>query len=203
MNLMTFSKFNIYDHVGYLVVGAVGILLFYFNLTLLNITWFPKFDLSTFIIWVIIAYFTGHLIQAIANIFIKERKEEFSEDEKRILNIARDFFEIKDLPDSEIWNLCYMLGVAKDVTGQIQAFNAYYSLYRGWFIVFVGETIFLLGCIFFFFSWKNLVFLALSGLIAFLFFLRLKRFYHYLKSKVFHTFIIIKRIEFTEDSNHA
>ena len=86
-------KFNIYDHIGYLVVGTVGILLLYFNLTLLNITWFPKFDLSTFIIWVIVAYFAGHLIQAIANIFVKERKEEFSDDEKRILNIARDFLK--------------------------------------------------------------------------------------------------------------
>lgn len=196
-------KFNIYDHIGYLVVGAVGILLFYFNLTLLNITWFSKFDLSIFIIWVIIAYFVGHLIQAIANIFVKERKKEFSEDEKRILNIARDFFEIKDLSDDEVWNLCYMLGVAKDITGQIQAFNAYYSLYRGWFIVFVGETIFLLGYTFFFFSLKSLVFLVLSELIVFLFFLRMKRFYRYLRNKVFSTFIIIKKIEFTEKNNHS
>lgn len=199
MNRLTFPKFNIYDQLGYLLVGSIVVLIAYFDSILLDIHYFPKFNLSSFVIWIVIAYFLGHFVQAIANIFVKEKKEDFSESEKQLLNIARDFFEVKNLSDGEVWNLCYMLGVAKDPSGQIQAFNAYYSLYRGWFIVFLGETVFLLGYIFFFFSLKNLIFLALSGLIAFLFFLRLKRFYHYLKNKVFQTFIIIKRIEYTKE----
>jgi len=203
MNQLTFPKFNIYDQFGYLLVGSVLVLVAYFDSILLDIYYFPKFDLSTFIIWIVITYFLGHFVQAIANIFVREKKEDFSENEKQLLSIARDFFEAKNLSDGEVWNLCYMLGVAKDPTGQLQIFNAYYSLYRGWFIVFAGETIFLLGYVLFFFSWKNLTLLLLSGLTAFLFFLRLKRFYRYLKNKVFQTFIIIKKIYFRKDSNHA
>ncbi|MDK2812420.1 MAG: hypothetical protein PWQ78_630 [Petrotoga sp.] len=191
-------KFNIYDQIGYLLVGTIGLLIIYFNSILLNIYYLPEPNLSVFIVWIVIAYFLGHLIQAMANIFVKEKKEDFSESEKQLLNIARDFFEVKNLSDGEVWNLCYMLGVAKDPSGQIQAFNAYYSLYRGWFIVFLAETIFLSGYIFFFFSLKNLTLWVVSGLIAFLFFLRLKRFYYHLKNKVFQTFIIIIRIDFKE-----
>ena len=68
-------KFNIYDQIGYLLVGAIGLLVIYFNSILLDISYSPKFNLSTIIIWTIIAYFLGHLVQAIANIFVKEKKK--------------------------------------------------------------------------------------------------------------------------------
>ncbi|GAH87201.1 unnamed protein product, partial [marine sediment metagenome] len=111
MNQQIFSKFNVYDQIGYLLVGSIGLLIIYLDTILLNYK-FPKFDLETVIIWLIVAYFLGHIIQAVANVIIREKKEDFNEQEKRILDIAEKFFGIKELSDGEIWNLCYMTALA-------------------------------------------------------------------------------------------
>ncbi len=84
-------KFNIYDQLGYLLVGSILVLVAYFDSILLDIYYLPKLNLSTFIIWIIITYFLGHFVQMIANIFIKEKKENFSENQKQLLNIAGIF----------------------------------------------------------------------------------------------------------------
>jgi len=47
MDQKIFSKFNIYDQIGYLV---------------------PPFNFDTFLVWFIIAYFLGHLVQGISNL---------------------------------------------------------------------------------------------------------------------------------------
>jgi hypothetical protein len=104
MNQQVFSKFNVYDQIGYLLVGSIGLLVIYLDTVLLNYE-FPKFDLKTAIIWLIVAYFLGHIIQAVANVIIREKKEDFNQQEKRILKIAEEFYGIKELPDGEIWNL--------------------------------------------------------------------------------------------------
>ena len=122
MNQQIFSKFNVYDQIGYLMVGSIGLLVIYLDTILLNYK-FPKFDLKTAIIWFIVAYFLGHIIQAIANVIIREKKEDFNKQEKRILDIAEEFFGIKDLSDGEIWNLCYMTA-SKFFVGTVGNFSS-------------------------------------------------------------------------------
>jgi len=194
MNQQIFSKFNVYDQIGYLMVGSIGLLVIYLDTILLNYK-FPKFDLKTAIIWFIVAYFLGHIIQAIANVIIREKKEDFNKQEKRILDIAEEFFGIKDLSDGEVWNLCYMTALAKDITGQIASFNAYYSLYRGWLMVFTIETVFLIVYAILFFSLPIIIWLMVSFLLVVLFYRRSKRFYNYLRAKVLQTFLIIKTLK--------
>lgn len=200
MNQQIFSKFNIYDQIAYLMVGSIGLLVIYLDTILLK-QHFPKFDLKYIIIWLIFAYFLGHIIQSFANIFIKEKKDDFNEKEKSILDIANKLFNVKELSHGEIWNFCYMTALANDVTGQISSFNSYYSLYRGWLIVFLIESLFLLICVFLFFNLLNIVLLLVSMLLAFLFYRRSKRFYKYLRTKVLQTFIIIKNFEIAEKNN--
>lgn len=194
MNKQIFSKFNVYDQIGYLTVGSIGLLVMYLDTVLLNYK-FPKFDLRISIIWFIAAYFLGHIIQSVANVIIREKKEDFNKQEKRILDIAEEIFGIKELSDGEIWNLCYMTTLAKDVTGQISSFNAYYSLYRGWLIIFIIESVFLLIYLILFFSLTGIACLVVSFLLVVLFYRRSKRFYRYLRVKVLQTFLIIKTLE--------
>lgn len=189
-----FSKFNVYDQIGYLLVGAVVLMLAYINFSVFDIS-FPDFNLTNLPLWIVVAYFFGHVIQAVANILIREKKEDFSEREKEILDLARKYFGLEKGSDGEIWNLCYMFASAKDISGQIQAFNSYYSLYRGWFIVFALESLLITGYILYSFTLIKVVFLFICSVIAILFYRRLKRFSNYLRIKVLQTFILIKTLE--------
>lgn len=195
MQKQLLSKFNVYDQVGYLLVGSISLIVLYLDSLFFDFR-FPKFDLNSSIIWLIVTYFLGHIIQSIANIIIKEKKEDFNEKEKKILEIAREFFEIKNLSEGEVWNLCYMMAFAKDITGQISTFNAYYSLYRGWLVIFALESLFLLLLnIFKWFNFAYLILFLLSAFLTILFFRRKKRFYSYLKIKVLQTFILLRKVE--------
>lgn len=195
MQKQLLSKFNVYDQVGYLLVGSISLIVLYLDSLFFDFI-FPKYDLNSSIIWLIVTYFLGHIIQSIANIIIKEKKEDFNEKEKKILEIAKEFFEIKSLSEEEVWNLCYMMAFAKDITGQISTFNAYYSLYRGWFVIFVLESLFLLLLnIFKWFNFTYLILFLISIFLTVLFFRRKKRFYSYLKIKVLQTFILLRKVE--------
>lgn len=188
-----FSRFNTYDQIGYLMVGGIGLLVIAFNFYLFDkLIFVPAFNAQSFIAWFIVAYFLGHIVQAIANIFVRENKSEFTEPEKEILNKAKEYFKLEKQSLEEIYNFCYMLSSAKDITGQVQSFNAYYSLYRGWVVVFLLESIFLLIInIKAWFSSLYLVALLLTILFIVLFFLRSKRFYNYSRSKTLQTFLIL------------
>ena len=175
------------------MVGSISLIVMYLDSLFYDFE-FPKFDLNSSIIWLIVAYFLGHIIQSTANIIIKEKKEEFNEKEKKILEIAKEFFEIKNLSEGEVWELCYMIAFAKDITGQISTFNAYYSLYRGWFVIFALESLFLLALnISKWFNFGHLILFLLSCFLTILFFKRKKRFYGYLKIKVLQTFILLRK----------
>jgi len=189
-----FSKFNLYDQIGYLLVGSIALMLAYVDFSVFNVS-FPNFNLTNLPLWVVVAYFLGHVIQAVANILIREKKEDFDESEKEILDLARKYFSTEKGTDGEVWNLCYMLASAKDVSGQIQSFNAYYSLYRGWFIVFAVESLLIAAFTLYSFNLPKIVFLLISSITAILFYRRLKRFYVYLRSKVLQTFIIVRILE--------
>ena len=198
MGNRVFSRFNIYDQFGYLFVGGVALLCIAFDLFLLK-----KLDsaLATSLFshqkfWVLLplAYFTGHVVQALANIFISEGKTDFSDSQKEILGKAGKYFEVENQSLNEIWLLCYMISCARDKTGQIQAFNAYYGLYRGWAVVFGMNSFFMLyavihNC----FSPQDILVLGISIILTWLMRRRSKRFYFYLRDKALQIFTLASK----------
>jgi len=87
-----------------------------------------------------------------------------------------------------------MFASAKDITGQVQAFNSYYSLYRGWLIVFILEALFLLYLLISNYDWKTLLLFITSVFLAIIFYRRSKRFWNYTRNKVLETFIVVKKL---------
>jgi len=189
------SKFSFYDNIGYLLVGSISLLVLALDLFLLNLSkLIPSFDVQSIVLWLITAYFLGHIFQAIANIVIKENKTEFSDEDKELLDEAKTYFGLKKSSYGQIYNYCYMLASVKDITGQVQSFNAYYSLYRGWTIVFLLESIFLV--ILNLLKWRNdswIILFLTSIIITILLFKRLKRFYIYSRVKTLQTFVILRK----------
>jgi len=194
MDQKIFSKFSFYDQIGYILVGSIVLIVAFFDAWILKYQ-LPKISGADLAVLVIIAYFLGHLTQSVANLFIKEKKYNFSKQEIEILNIAREKFNLKEKSDNEIYRLCYMLSLAKDFSGQVETFNAYYSLYRGWLLVFVLQSIFLTYRLISVFNFEYLIFLLVSIAIAILFFLRLKRFYKYSREKTLQTFLIVNKLK--------
>ena len=192
-----FTKFNIYDQVGYLLVGSIALLVLVFDFHLFNkISLLPGLSTTTLIVWFVLAYFLGHIFQAIANLIVKEDKNKFTDSEKEIIEEAKNYFKVEKQSLNEIYYLCYMLAFAKDITGQVKSFGAYYGLYRGWFTIFILESFFIF--ILLIINWFNFWFLTiliLSIIISFLFFRRLKRFYNYSRAKTLQTFMLIKKLE--------
>ena len=178
---------------GYILVGSISLLVAFFDTWLLQYQ-IPQISGVDLVVLVIVAYFLGHLVQSVANLVIKEREKEFSKHEIEVLNIAREKFNLKERTDNEIYRFCYMLSLSKDFSGQVETFNAYYSLYRGWFIVFVFQTAFLIYRLIVAFNSTNLIFLIISLVITILFYLRLQRFYKYCREKTLQTFIIINKL---------
>lgn len=198
-----FSKFNLYDQIGYLMVGAIVLLLFTFNANYFFQAIIPLFSLNTFLVWFIVAYFLGHFIQGIANLInnikllrflIPENKENFDEKQKEVLEKAKEYFGLQKQDENGLWNFCYMFASAKDITGQVQAFNSYYSLYRGWLIVFILESLFLLYFLISAYDWKTLWLFLISVFLAIIFYRRSKRFWNYTRNKVLETFIVVKKL---------
>lgn len=203
MEQKVFSKFNVYDQIGYLMVGALTLLLLVFNTVYFFQVAVPSFSLDTFLIWFIVAYFVGHFMQGVANLIneikflrflVPENKKDFDDKQKEILQQAKEYFGLHKQDDSRLWNLCYMLASAKDITGQVQAFNSYYSLYRGWLIVFILESLFLLYFIFSAFNLNTLLLFLASIFFSVIFYRRSKRFWSYTKDKVLETFVIVKTL---------
>jgi len=198
-----FSKFNLYDQIGYLMVGAIALLLFVFNATYFFQATTPPFNLDTFLVWFIIAYFAGHLIQGIANLInsikplrflIREDKEDLDDKQKEVLQQAKEYFGLQKQDENSLWNICYMFASAKDITGQVQAFNSYYSLYRGWLVAFVLESLFLLYFFISVYDGKTLLLFLISIFFAIIFYRRSRHFWNYTRNKVLETFVIVKKL---------
>jgi len=208
MEQKIFSKFNIYDQIGYLMVGAVALIVLIFDAFYFFQVSIPSFKLDTFLVWFVIAYLLGHVIQGIANFIrdikirkkrplrflIPEEKDDFSESQKEILQQAKEYFGLGKLDKNNLLNLCYMFANAKDITGQVQAFNSYYSLYRGWLVVFILESLFLLYFLIVIHDWQTLLLFLASIFFSFIFYRRSRRFWNYTKNKVLETFVIIKKL---------
>lgn len=205
MEYKVFSKFNIYDQIGYLMVGAITVIVLCFDLYyFFELSFIPPLNIDNFLVWFVIAYFLGHLTQGIANLInkikflnflIPEKKDEFSESEVEILQKAKKYFGLEKQDNNQLWKLCQMLTSIKDITGYIQSFNACYGLYRGWFVVFLVETIFLIYRLLFFSINSFTIFLLiLSSIFCFVFYIRSKKFYSYLRSKVIQSFVVIEKL---------
>lgn len=196
MEKVLFSKMNLYDQFDYLLVGSTFILICYFDSILLNSGINLRLTPEFFVFWLILAYFLGHISHAIANIFIYENKEDFSNQDKEILRLVGDHFRVKKQDYNNLYQLCYMFGLAKDITGHIQLFNSYYSLYRGWLVCFLLESVFLLILLISsWFSFVVLIYLVTSIVLIFLMFNRSKRFYSYCRNKTLTNFLISRRLK--------
>ena len=174
------------------MVGSVGLLVLAFSFYLFEVAYvIPSFNLDNSLMWFIVAYLFGHVLQAGANIFVKENKVNFSDSEKEILERVSVYFNVAKQSWGEVYSLCYMSSSAKDITGQVQSFNAYYSLYRGWMILFGLNSIsmLILNIMHWFFI-GYLSFFVLSIILTWLFYNRSKRFYGYLRAKTLQTFLI-------------
>lgn len=204
MEQKVFTKLNIYDQIGYLMVGAISLFVIVFNATYIYQSSVPTFNLNTFLVWFIAAYFLGHLVQGIANLIsdipllrllVRESKNGFNEQQKNILQQVESYFGVEKQDEGKLWNICNTFVTAKDITGQIQAFNAYYSLYRGWLVIFLLQSVFLLYHLLS--AYKSIVLLSfiVSVFLTFIFYRRSKRFWKYMTNKVIETFIVIKTLK--------
>lgn len=203
MEQKIFSKFNVYDQIGYLMVGAVVLLLLVFNGVYFFQATIPPFNLDTFLAWFVVAYFLGHLIQGVTNFInsikllrflILEDKENFDDKQKEVLGQAKEYFGLQKQDENRLWNFCHMFASAKDITGQVQAFNSYYSLYRGWLVAFILESLFLLYFLILAYDWKTLLLFLTSISIAIIFYRRSRRFWNYTRNKVLETFVVVKKL---------
>jgi len=201
MDRNIFTKFNLYDQIGYLMVGSISVLIIVINTEFFYDFRLPDLSINNFIIWFVVVYFLGHLIQALSNLInkiplikllIKEDKGKFNDDQKEILEGAKKFFKLRSQNESVLWNLCYLYSLSKDTTGQIQAFNAYYSMYRGWLVVFLLESVFLFIQLINTRTLFNLSLLIVCFIITAIFYTRSRRFWDYLTSKVLQTYIITR-----------
>lgn len=196
-----FSKFNIYDQFGYLMVGSIGLIVMALDLYMLKMTnYLPLFNTQTFFCWFIGSYFMGHVFQSISNIKIfkfdtDDNRSNFLESEKEILTQAKEYFAVDQQSWNELYLLCYMLATAKDITGHVQTFNAHYSLYRGWFIIFLIESVisFVLS-IKYRFQFNFILLLIISICLTYLFYRRSNKFYKYSRAKTLQTFILVKKL---------
>lgn len=151
------SKFNLYDHFGYILVGLYQIIIGYILLSLIFKIPFPDipklFKLEYTIGLILFSYFVGHIIQSLSNffenllsrkitkkIFKKTKSEEDKKNEKNndlkfIEEKAKKFFELpENIKQKYIFKYCQLYALSDDFSGHVALFNSMYSFYRGFFI---------------------------------------------------------------------
>lgn len=182
------------------MVGAVAILVLGFDANYFFHAASVGIDFFSVTASIVIAYFLGHIIQAIANVItatpglkkiLQEEKGNYSSEDKRILDGARARFHREQATDAEAFRLCMIFANAHDIADQVKSFNAYYSLCRGWFVVFFLQSLFLIGTFIASATSIKLLLLLLSTAIALLTRRRAKRFWNYFRQKVLETFVVV------------
>lgn len=200
-------KFGIYDQLGYLLVGAVAEVVVYIDLLAqhANLTYVTNMNL---LILTVMAFFIGHLSQAIANVaqvayrkLINHQPREFENPQKEVLDRVIGKYGLMTDQYAEAFAICLMLTKWKDLTGEVGAFNANYGLYRGWVVVFSLNMLY--GLVFVVAGDKllGLSISSLSLIVAFVFAIRAKRFYGYTTQKVLHTFQLLDAQQRDEPSS--
>lgn len=197
MDTKLIPKTSLFDQISFLMVGAIATALVAFDLNHYFSIRFPEITFGSTVVWVVASYFAGHFTQVTSNFLAKipllgllhwEARLTYMEYEREILEEMKSYIEVKDKHNERpdfIWNLCYMLAATKDPTGQIEAFAGYYNLYRGWFISFFLEALFLLSMFAIIPSRTTALLLIASFVISFMFYRRAHRFWQYVRDKVF------------------
>lgn len=181
------------------MTGAVATLLIVMDLIMFTGVGIPEMTLASAAVWIAIAYFVGHLLQMMTNVIRDiriipmlnwEMHHKFMPHETQLLDQARTMFKAEHLQIEQLWNLCYMFAASKDTTNQVEAFSAYYNLYRGWFMAFFMQTAVFLFAFVLTRETEGLVLVAVSLAITLLLYRRTKLFFQYLRDKVFGIFTI-------------
>ena len=199
------AKLSLYDQIGYLLVGSVALLLLVGDLWLSAvIKSFPSFAIGTALVWAVVAYLFGHIIQAIANMIISEDKDSYSESDKQVLAEVREYFGKPDWTDKQAFQHCYILACGRDISGHVASVNAYYSLYRGWQILLAIEALFLMvWLVLHWFSLQILLMLVGTLLVTLLMNRRRKRYWNHAIKKALQTFMVVRRLEGNPGSSNT
>lgn len=184
------NKISIYDQLGYLAVGGLFFIFFDYDLSFFGLD-LKKLTENAFGIGVAV-YFLGHVAQGIANLIIKEKS---SPCDPVLIGEIKQRFGIEESKDSEAFKVCYLWALSVDKTGHVEAMNARYGLYRGWFSVLVLQTCFysfivirdLINCQF---QLKIYIGIVFTTFTAWLMHNRSKRFYKLIADKTFETYVI-------------
>lgn len=207
------QKFNLYDHLAYILVGFYQICVlftFYILATQGNFNSLIDFLRLEFTVALVLgSYLVGHLVQAVSNIFEKWEKKKKEEKKKNldfIMVRARQFFALPEtLSEKDLWQYCYLYALSNDFSGHITLFNSIHSLYRGFWIAsaigFIGSAFIFIKQIVLYFvtgyamvpDWKILLFAVATLLLAILFNRRKKRFFEYMGEKTLITFDILSK----------
>lgn len=187
-------KFSAFDQIGYLLVGSIALLVILIDYYLVtnNLTSSGVDSAMAIVIFIVLSYCIGHIIQACAHFLLRKPQILFNNDEKDLLLNARTLFKRDKFNDYQIYRLIFLYSQCNDTTGQVNAFNSYLTLYRGWSTVFIFEALFMLMYIIsiFAFSLPNLIIILISIILSFILYNRYRIFSRYLKEKVFNTYII-------------
>ena len=208
MNNKIFSNFNLYDQLGYILVGFYQFVLFcgfYTSIQKKSIIEFIQLMSFENIFGVLLlSYFVGHIIQAIANVLIKEKKDEKNDSFSYIFEKAKKYFNLEDnVSPRYVFQYCYLYALSNDFSGHVKLFNGMYSLYRGLFCVSIinmsFHTITLMIQLIFKYSITSLSIIGTLTIIMLLFFFswlfynRKGRFYKYMSEKTLITFDILMK----------
>ncbi len=209
----TISKFNIYEHLAFILVGLLQIVLFY---TLYIISYSKEliflldiFEFKNSVPLILISYFIGHCVQATSNIFSKTeiKKKSQNDKHKNIQEKVLNFFEIPKEEIKNTFQYCYFYVLSKsDILGkELVLFNSLYGLYRGFycsllmsFLVSMSLVIVKIIAIFHCNCKFNLALLLYSivcFILTLLFRLRASRFFDYLGKKTYIAFDVLRKEE--------
>ncbi len=169
-------RFNFYDFVGYIIPGTLGTL---FTVAFLNrVLGVGELSLDSIsgfsgtLLFLILIYFVGHVIQALGRIVEQKEVERWggwpserflrpedtrysSEFKEQLLGTAMEYFTVKPVTAEagserirqwrqELFGLCYALIVQKGVAQHTETYNGIYGLWRGLLVSFyVGFWVFL------------------------------------------------------------
>ncbi len=170
-------RFNFYDFVGYIIPGTLGTL---FAVSFLNrVLGIGELSLDSIsgfsgtLLFLILIYFIGHVIQALGRMVEKKEVERWggwpserflrpentrysSEFKEHILGAAMEYFTVKAVAAEagserirqwrqELFGLCYSLIVQKSVAQHTEIYNGIYGLWRGLLVSFyIGFWVFLI-----------------------------------------------------------
>jgi hypothetical protein len=201
------GTFSLYEHVSYLLVGGVAVLL---ALGASRILGYGSLEaIFPVYIWLLGAYVIGHFAQGVSNLYSKlglhkETKTDFTEKEKGVLTHAAKFYKADKDNYGFVWGLCYLDALTSPLGSHIERFIAYYGFYRGLFAVFLSfglvfGGLFIAALLGAPYSAQMLaVSAALCIAMGFTFKMRAARFWQYGRTKVLQSFIL-KHNERTAD----